>query len=49
MNKKNEQNNNEFNDDEQINLFESSKEDSQSYKFGKSNLLFEEFKFVSDN
>ena len=38
MNKKNEQNNNEFNDDEQINLFEFSKEDSQSYKFGKSNL-----------
>jgi hypothetical protein len=38
MDKKKEQNNNEFNDDEEINLFESSKEDSKRYKFGKSNL-----------
>ena len=50
MNKKKEQNNNEFNDDEQINLFESSKEDSKSYKFGKSNLQISlEEKETNDN
>ena len=50
MIKKVEENNNDFNEDEQINLFESSKEEDEIHKFGKSNLQVSlEEKETNDN